>query len=83
MLNVDAECHGDRVSIEARRAEWKPTPELAAAKSAAALCPFNAGRTAGAQDATQRTMVLTGASRGIGHATVKLFSEAGGRGGTC
>jgi hypothetical protein len=31
----------------------------------------------------QRTMVLTGASRGIGHATVKLFSEAGWRIITC
>ncbi|MEC8765338.1 MAG: oxidoreductase, partial [Pseudomonadota bacterium] len=25
----------------------------------------------------RKTMVLTGASRGIGHATVKRFSEAG------
>jgi NAD(P)-dependent dehydrogenase (short-subunit alcohol dehydrogenase family) len=33
--------------------------------------------------AGQRTMVLTGASRGIGHATVKLFSEAGWRIITC
>ena len=31
----------------------------------------------------RRTMVLTGASRGIGHATVKLFSEAGWRIITC
>src|ERR1700742_5359238 len=27
----------------------------------------------------RRTLLLTGASRGIGHATVKLFSAAGGR----
>jgi hypothetical protein len=33
--------------------------------------------------AEQRTMMLTGASRGIGHATVKLFSEAGWRIITC
>ncbi|WP_407080499.1 SDR family NAD(P)-dependent oxidoreductase [Bradyrhizobium roseum] len=33
--------------------------------------------------AGQKTMVLTGASRGIGHATVKLFSEAGWRIITC
>ncbi|MDB5655795.1 MAG: fixR [Tardiphaga sp.] len=33
--------------------------------------------------AEQKTMVLTGASRGIGHATVKLFSEAGWRIITC
>ena len=31
----------------------------------------------------QKTMVLTGASRGIGHATVKRFSEAGWRIITC
>jgi len=31
----------------------------------------------------QKTMVLTGASRGIGHATVKLFSDAGWRIITC
>ena len=33
--------------------------------------------------AEQKTMVLTGASRGIGHATVKLFSDAGWRIITC
>ena len=33
--------------------------------------------------AEQKTMVLTGASRGIGHATVRLFSEAGWRILTC
>ena len=32
---------------------------------------------------SQKTMVLTGASRGIGHATVKRFSEAGWRIITC
>ena len=34
-------------------------------------------------DTSQKTMVLTGASRGIGHATVKRFSEAGWRIITC
>jgi NAD(P)-dependent dehydrogenase (short-subunit alcohol dehydrogenase family) len=34
-------------------------------------------------DNSQKTMVLTGASRGIGHATVKRFSEAGWRIITC
>ena len=29
--------------------------------------------------ATQKTMMLTGASRGIGHAPVKRFSDAGWR----
>jgi NAD(P)-dependent dehydrogenase (short-subunit alcohol dehydrogenase family) len=28
---------------------------------------------------TQRTVILTGASRGIGHATVKRFTRAGWR----
>ena len=52
--------------------------------SRAAVCPFPG--TTGAKtttDASQKTMVLTGASRGIGHATVKLFSEAGWRVVTC
>jgi NAD(P)-dependent dehydrogenase (short-subunit alcohol dehydrogenase family) len=34
-------------------------------------------------DAEQKTVVLTGASRGIGHATVKRFSSAGWRVLTC
>jgi len=34
-------------------------------------------------DKTSRTLVLTGASRGIGHATVKRFSQAGWRVITC
>src|SRR6201992_1494298 len=36
-----------------------------------------------AQQDEQRTLILTGASRGIGHATVKRFSSAGWRGITC
>ncbi|WP_110708144.1 SDR family oxidoreductase [Salinicola sp. CR57] len=31
------------------------------------------------KESAQRTMLLTGASRGIGHATVKLFNQAGWR----
>lgn len=34
-------------------------------------------------ETTQKTIVLTGASRGIGHATVKRFSQAGWRVITC
>src|SRR3972149_6967266 len=34
-------------------------------------------------DQTRRTLLLTGASRGIGHATVKRFSSAGWRVITC
>jgi NAD(P)-dependent dehydrogenase (short-subunit alcohol dehydrogenase family) len=47
-------------------------------------CPFHADRYLRADTSNeQRTMVLTGASRGIGHATVKLFSDAGWRIITC
>jgi NAD(P)-dependent dehydrogenase (short-subunit alcohol dehydrogenase family) len=35
------------------------------------------------ENSPQRTMLLTGASRGIGHATVKRFSAAGWRVITC
>ena len=34
---------------------------------------------ADAQQTNKRTLILTGASRGIGHATVKRFSSAGSR----
>ena len=45
-------------------------------------CPIHADGHL-ARPNMRRTMVLTGASRGIGHATVKLFSEAGWRIITC
>lgn len=48
----------------------------------AALCPFH-GDKARAFHGERKTLVLTGASRGIGHATGKLFSEAGWRIITC
>ena len=35
------------------------------------------------EEKDQKTLILTGASRGIGHATVKRFSSAGGRVITC
>ncbi|MGY4158173.1 NAD(P)-dependent dehydrogenase (short-subunit alcohol dehydrogenase family) [Bradyrhizobium sp. USDA 4461] len=41
-------------------------------------CPFHADK-ARVHRGEQKTMLLTGASRGIGHATAKLFSEAGWR----
>lgn len=47
-----------------------------------ALCPFH-GDKSRAQHGERKTLVLTGASRGIGHATGKLFSEAGWRIITC
>ncbi len=45
-------------------------------------CPFHADRSFHAP-AERKTLVLTGASRGIGHATGKLFSQAGWRIITC
>ncbi|MHC2440180.1 SDR family NAD(P)-dependent oxidoreductase [Bradyrhizobium sp. USDA 4451] len=41
-------------------------------------CPFHADK-AGLHRGERKAMLLTGASRGIGHATAKLFSEAGWR----
>ena len=38
---------------------------------------------ASAETGEPRTLILTGASRGIGHATVRRFSEAGWRIITC
>jgi len=56
------------------------TDESATADVAA--CPFHADRVRSPVSA-RKTLVLTGASRGIGHATGKLFSEAGWRIITC
>ena len=62
------------------------------ADGVAGACPFQGdpkqasapGQTPLPGTSSQRkTMVLTGASRGIGHATVKLFSQAGWRIITC
>ncbi|WP_454622373.1 SDR family NAD(P)-dependent oxidoreductase [Bradyrhizobium cenepequi] len=47
-----------------------------------ALCPFHADKSR-LPNEEGKTLVLTGASRGIGHATGKLFSEAGWRVITC
>ncbi|MHC2670287.1 NAD(P)-dependent dehydrogenase (short-subunit alcohol dehydrogenase family) [Bradyrhizobium diazoefficiens] len=52
-----------------------PAPDVA-------LCPFH-GDKSRAEAGERKTLVLTGASRGIGHATGKLFSEAGWRIVTC
>ena len=54
----------------------------------AVLCPYpgvsaNEQPSNGLLAAEQKVMVLTGASRGIGHATVRLFAEAGWRVVTC
>ncbi|WP_245315432.1 MULTISPECIES: SDR family NAD(P)-dependent oxidoreductase [Bradyrhizobium] len=48
-------------------------------QSALALCPAHGDRSPAQRYGEVKTVVLTGASRGIGHATGKLFSEAGWR----
>ncbi len=56
------------------------------AREMSSSCPFHsdlAQRFSPDKSAQRKTMVLTGASRGIGHATVKLFSQAGWRIVTC
>jgi NAD(P)-dependent dehydrogenase (short-subunit alcohol dehydrogenase family) len=59
-------------------------PSTSRSISVAERCPFSAGQVLPADRLNTRpTMVLTGASRGIGHATVKLFSQAGWRIITC
>ena len=59
-------------------------PSYRSTSLAAEHCPFHADQyLATERPNARRTMVLTGASRGIGHATVKLFSEAGWRIITC
>jgi NAD(P)-dependent dehydrogenase (short-subunit alcohol dehydrogenase family) len=46
-------------------------------------CPVHGTARLGEPSRPRKTMVLTGASRGIGHATVKLFAEADWRIVTC
>jgi NAD(P)-dependent dehydrogenase (short-subunit alcohol dehydrogenase family) len=59
-------------------------PRPPSAVLSAEQCPFHVDRYLPVGGSNQqRTMVLTGASRGIGHATVKLFSDAGWRIITC
>jgi NAD(P)-dependent dehydrogenase (short-subunit alcohol dehydrogenase family) len=70
--------------IDMRNAEPERRTELGSVPENAGRCPFPGAPPQIVQPAAeQRTMVLTGASRGIGHATVKLFSEAGWRIITC
>ncbi|MGC2779292.1 MAG: SDR family oxidoreductase [Bradyrhizobium sp.] len=55
------------------------------AAAPAASCPFHQDVAAAERPGRteQKTLVLTGGSRGIGHATAKLFSDAGWRILTC
>ncbi|HVZ69202.1 MAG TPA: SDR family NAD(P)-dependent oxidoreductase, partial [Rhizomicrobium sp.] len=47
------------------------------------LYPVAMSETKQTANEDRRTLILTGASRGIGHATVKRFSSAGWRVITC
>ena len=70
--------------VEAPVTESDCKSDLGSAQVSAASCPFHDQQPRPArQPDSRKTMVLTGASRGIGHATVKLFSEAGWRIITC
>lgn len=71
---------GRRVSLDVQIDER--SAETPAAASGVEACPFHSDRRA-SEAGEQKTMVLTGASRGIGHATGKQFSEAGWRVITC
>jgi NAD(P)-dependent dehydrogenase (short-subunit alcohol dehydrogenase family) len=71
---------GDRVSLDVQVDERQAEPEVAAPDGAS--CPFHTDQRVH-RAGEQKTLVLTGASRGIGHATGRLFSEAGWRIITC
>jgi NAD(P)-dependent dehydrogenase (short-subunit alcohol dehydrogenase family) len=73
------------MTIDTLTAESEQRSGVGSAPESAGLCPFSgaASKIERRSAVTQKTMVLTGASRGIGHATVKLFSEAGWRIITC
>jgi NAD(P)-dependent dehydrogenase (short-subunit alcohol dehydrogenase family) len=65
--------------LNARNPEPDGQSGLGSAHAIVAGCPFDHGQPRIDRAVAPKTMVLTGASRGIGHATVKLFSEAGWR----
>jgi NAD(P)-dependent dehydrogenase (short-subunit alcohol dehydrogenase family) len=68
------------VSLDLDQRETDAEP-IAALQSCPVTGHGSVSRPQARQD--QKTMVLTGGSRGIGHATVKLFSDAGWRIITC
>lgn len=73
-----------RMIVDMRNTEPEWRSALGSVPKDAGLCPFTGAPSQIVRPAVeQKTMVLTGASRGIGHATVKLFSEAGWRIITC
>lgn len=62
------------------------THRSTSAHGVSSSCPFHSDLAQSSfpgKSAQRKTMILTGASRGIGHATVKLFSQAGWRIITC
>jgi NAD(P)-dependent dehydrogenase (short-subunit alcohol dehydrogenase family) len=75
--------HGGAAMISDTR-DLEVVGRSAAARANVACCPLHGGKARLEQEkAEPKTLVLTGASRGIGHATVKLFSDAGWRIITC
>jgi len=67
------------LSLDLQSVDTMPEPPHGGSASA---CPFH-GDARAASAGRGKTLVLTGASRGIGHATGKLFSGAGWRIITC
>lgn len=65
-----------------RPAEMPPGMPAGMPSATGGACPFHNDQRE-ARVGKQKTLVLTGASRGIGHATGKLFSDAGWRIITC
>ncbi|WP_020177651.1 SDR family oxidoreductase [Methylopila sp. M107] len=74
---------GARPGDAASEAEATPAPGVATRPTSRAVpAPSAQPKRAGSNEA-RKTLLLTGASRGIGHATVKRFSAAGWRVITC
>ena len=68
--------------LQAERPGGHPGAMPPAGTPEGGACPFHNDQRE-AKSGKQKTLVLTGASRGIGHATGKLFSDAGWRIITC
>lgn len=80
LISTCAVIPGERVGLDVPIDQRNVVPVEAG--PGIASCPFHSDQQAH-ENSEQKTLVLTGASRGIGHATGKLFSEAGWRVITC
>jgi len=74
--NDRGECVSLDVQLDERGVEPRAAPDPSS-------CPFHHDQRELRAGGEQKTMILTGASRGIGHATGRLFAEAGWRIITC